>query len=48
MIFGRVPLDQARDGILAHNTKTADRVLRKGALLDDAAIAQLRQAGVER
>ncbi|HEY1857181.1 molybdopterin-binding/glycosyltransferase family 2 protein [Acidocella sp.] len=46
MIFGRVALDQARGGILAHNTKTANRVLRKGALLDDAAIALLRQAGV--
>ena len=46
MIFGRVPLDQARAGILAHNTKTADRVLRKGALLDEAAIALLRQAGL--
>ena len=42
MIFGRVPLAQAQGGILAHNTKTADRVLRKGALIDDAAFALLR------
>ena len=47
MIFGRVPLAQAQGGILAHNTQTADRVLRKGARLDDDAIARLRQAGHE-
>ena len=47
MIFGRVPLAQALDGILAHNTQTADRVLRKGLRLDDDAIARLRQAGLE-
>jgi molybdenum cofactor cytidylyltransferase len=47
MIFGRVPLDQAQGGILAHSTQTADRVLRKGAWLDDDAIARLRQAGLE-
>jgi molybdenum cofactor cytidylyltransferase len=45
MIFGRVPLAQAQGGILAHNTQTADRVLRKGALLDGDAIARLQQAG---
>ncbi len=47
MIFGRVPLALARGGILAHNTQTADRVLRKGAWLDDEAITRLRQAGLE-
>jgi molybdenum cofactor cytidylyltransferase len=45
MIFGRVPLAQARGTILAHNLKTADRVLRKGALIDDAAYALLEAAG---
>jgi len=45
MIFGRVPLDEARGGILAHNSKTADRVLRKGALIDDAAYQLLAAAG---
>jgi molybdenum cofactor cytidylyltransferase len=47
VIFGRVPLAQALDGILAHNTQTPDRVLRKGVRLDDDAIARLRQAGLE-
>ena len=46
MIFGRVPLEQARGGILAHNTQTADRVLRKGALIDAAAYAMLQDAGI--
>jgi molybdenum cofactor cytidylyltransferase len=45
MIFGRVPLAQARNGILAHNLKTADRVLRKGALIDQAAYDMLAAAG---
>jgi molybdenum cofactor cytidylyltransferase len=45
MIFGRVPLAQARNGILAHNLKTADRVLRKGALIDPAAYDMLAAAG---
>ncbi len=45
MIFGRVPLAQARGGILAHNLKTADRVLRKGALIDAAAFDLLQAAG---
>jgi molybdenum cofactor cytidylyltransferase len=45
MIFGRVPLAQARNGILAHNLKTADRVLRKGALIDAAAYDMLDAAG---
>jgi molybdenum cofactor cytidylyltransferase len=47
MIFGRVPLAQAQGGILAHNTKTADRVLRKGALIDGAAFARLAQANIK-
>jgi molybdenum cofactor cytidylyltransferase len=47
MIFGRVRLGEARGGILAHNTKTNDRVLRKGALIDTAAYALLQEAGIE-
>jgi molybdenum cofactor cytidylyltransferase len=47
MIFGRVPLPAARGAILAHNLKTADRVLRKGALIDAAAYAMLEQAGYD-
>jgi molybdenum cofactor cytidylyltransferase len=45
MIFARVALDHVRGGILAHNLKTADRVLRKGAVIDDAAFELLRAAG---
>jgi molybdenum cofactor cytidylyltransferase len=47
MIFGRVPLAQAHGGILAHNLKTADRVIRKGALLDKAAYELLQAAGYD-
>jgi molybdenum cofactor cytidylyltransferase len=45
MIFGRVKLADARGAILAHNLKTADRVLRKGALVDPAAYEMLAAAG---
>lgn len=45
MIFGRVALAASRGGILAHNLKVADRVLRKGALVDDTAYAMLAAAG---
>jgi len=45
VIFGRVRLADARGAILAHNLKTADRVVRKGALLDAAACELLRAAG---
>jgi len=47
VIFGRVPLADARGAILAHNLKTADRVVRKGALLDTAACELLRAAGYD-
>lgn len=45
MIFGRVPLLQARGGILAHSLKTAERVLAKGARVDAAAYNLLEAAG---
>jgi molybdenum cofactor cytidylyltransferase len=45
MIFGRVPLAQARGGILAHNLKTADQVFRKGALVDTIVYQLLEAAG---
>jgi molybdenum cofactor cytidylyltransferase len=47
MIFGRLPLAEARGGIIAHNLKTADRVIRKGALLDAAAYDLLVAAGYD-
>ena len=47
MIFERVPLARALGGVLAHNLQTADRVLRKGALVDASAFALLQAAGFE-
>jgi molybdenum cofactor cytidylyltransferase len=47
MIFGRVPLGQARGALLAHSVALPDRVLRKGHLIDEATQAALAAAGVE-
>jgi molybdenum cofactor cytidylyltransferase len=41
VIFGALPLDQAEGAILAHSHRLADRMLRKGAVLDAAALAAL-------
>jgi molybdenum cofactor cytidylyltransferase len=45
MIFGPTPLDEARGAVLAHTLKVGGRVLKKGTVLDEAAIAALREAG---
>jgi molybdenum cofactor cytidylyltransferase len=45
MKFGSMPLDHARGGIMAHSQRVGETMIRKGALLDDAAIAALRGAG---
>lgn len=45
MMFGRVPLPQARGGILAHSLKTPGGLLRKGTRLDAAACRLLEAAG---
>ncbi len=45
MIFGPVPLDAAAGCILAHTHRLPGTVLKKGATLDAAAVAALRQAG---
>jgi molybdenum cofactor cytidylyltransferase len=45
MKFGRALLDEAKGAIMAHSQKVGDRMIRKGALLDDAAIEALRAAG---
>jgi molybdenum cofactor cytidylyltransferase len=47
MKFGRLPLADARGGIIAHNLKTNDRVVRKGAVLDDAVYDLLLSAGYD-
>ena len=45
MKFGPMPLDDARGGIMAHSQRVGETMIRKGALLDEAAIAALRGAG---
>ncbi len=45
MIFGTFPLDEALGTVLAHSHRLGDRVLKKGMVLDAAAIAALRAAG---
>lgn len=47
MIFGRVALAEAEGAVLAHTQRLPGTVLRKGAVLDAAAIAALRSAGIE-
>ena len=45
MKFGAVPLDEARGAIMAHSQRVGDRMIRKGSVLDEAALAALREAG---
>jgi molybdenum cofactor cytidylyltransferase len=45
MIFGPTPLDEARGAVLAHTVRLPGRVLKKGTVLDEAAVATLREAG---
>ncbi|HEX5326903.1 MAG TPA: molybdopterin-binding/glycosyltransferase family 2 protein [Acetobacteraceae bacterium] len=45
MKFGPVPLHEAGGAILAHSQRIGDRMIRKGSVLDDAALTALRQAG---
>ncbi len=45
MKFGLVPLEEARGAILAHSQRVGERMIRKGSLLDEAAITALRDAG---
>ncbi len=47
MKFGPVPLDEARGAIMAHSQRIGERMIRKGSVLDDAAMATLREAGRE-
>ena len=47
MKFGALPLDDAEGAVLAHTQRLPGRVIRKGAVLDAAAIAALRAAGRE-
>ncbi len=45
MRFGPVPLAEAKGAILAHSHRLAERMLRKGSVLDEAALTALREAG---
>lgn len=45
MIFGPTPLDEARGAVLAHSLRLPGKVLKKGTVLDQAAIAALQAAG---
>jgi molybdenum cofactor cytidylyltransferase len=45
MIFGLTSLDEARGAVLAHTIRLSGRVLKKGTVLDEAAIIALREAG---
>ena len=45
MKFGSMPLEEARGGIMAHSQRVGETMIRKGALLDEAAIAALRGMG---
>jgi molybdenum cofactor cytidylyltransferase len=45
MRFGPVRLEEAKGAILAHSQRTAERMIRKGTVLDGPAIAALHEAG---
>jgi len=47
LIFGTLALDAADGAILAHTQRLPGRVLKKGSVLDAAALADLRAAGVD-
>ncbi len=45
MKFGPAPLDETRGAIMAHSQRVGERMIRKGSVLDEAAVAALREAG---
>ncbi|MBR0651844.1 molybdopterin-binding protein, partial [Roseomonas terrae] len=45
MIFGPTPLDEAKGAVLAHSLRLNGKVLKKGTVLDDDAIASIRAGG---
>ncbi len=47
MIFGPTPLDEADGAVLAHTHRLPGRVLKKGSVLDAAALEALRAAGLD-
>ncbi len=47
MIFGPTALAEAEGAVLAHTHRTPGRVLKKGSVLDEAAVAALLAAGLD-
>jgi len=45
MKFGAVPLEDARGAIMAHSQRVGEKMIRKGSVLTEDAIAALRDAG---
>jgi molybdenum cofactor cytidylyltransferase len=45
MIFGPTPLEEAKGAILAHSLRLPGKVLKKGTVLDEEAIAAIRESG---
>ena len=45
MIFASFPLEQAEGAVVAHSHRTPERMIKKGTVLDAAAIAALRAVG---
>jgi molybdenum cofactor cytidylyltransferase len=45
MIFGPTLLEEARGAVLAHTLRLPGKVLKKGTVLDEAALAALKDAG---
>ena len=45
MIFGPTPLDEAKGAVLAHSLRLPGRVVKKGTVLDEEAIAAIRDSG---
>ncbi len=43
MKFGPVPLEEARGAIMAHSQRVGERMIRKGSVLDEAALTALRE-----
>jgi molybdenum cofactor cytidylyltransferase len=44
MKFGPVPLEEARGAIMAHSQRVGERMIRKGSVLDEAALTAMREA----
>ncbi|MEE8321763.1 MAG: 4-diphosphocytidyl-2C-methyl-D-erythritol kinase, partial [Gammaproteobacteria bacterium] len=47
MIFGTCPLDEAVNSVLAHSMATSNRTLKKGRVLTEADITELKTAGYQ-